>query len=325
MGRKVILLLIIALMAFAPAYALRNLTYSETEKVALSPIVADPDNDAIEIEYSPPLDANGEWQTDYGDAGQYNITLTVSDGENRVAEELLLVISRKEEPPVIISSAPAEEEIEVDEGGSVKASIGAQDPNKDRLRYSWLLDGDDVAEAMEFTYKPGYSDAGDHVLVVVISDQASEIRREWKIKVNNADFEGIIGAISDIIVDEGETARIDIPDLGKHGLKYEISEPIGQDNYWKTGYDDAGMYNVNLRFYKEGIELAKNIAVSVHNVDRPPKFAPIDAKSVPEGSELSMELKAEDPDGDVIIFSSDSLPEGARIEGNAFIWTPGFD
>ncbi|MBI2661627.1 hypothetical protein HYX09_05185, partial [Candidatus Woesearchaeota archaeon] len=49
------------------------------------------------------------------------------------------------------------------------------------------------------------------------------------------------------------------------------------------------------------------------------------AKSVPEGSELRMELKAEDPDGDAIKFSSDSLPEGARIEGNAFIWTPGFD
>jgi len=325
MQRKIILLLVIALILTHTSSALKTFFYNETDKVSLAPSVSDPDNDAIQITYTPPLDANGEWQTDYGDAGQYNITITVSDGSNVVSEEVLAIVEKKEEPPMVISSNHEADSVEITENEQIKFSIDAEDPNKDELKFQWFLDNNDVAEAKEFTYKTNYNSAGDHNLTVVISDAKFQVERKWGIIVNNVDFEGMIESISDIIINEGEVARAEIPDFDKYGLEYELSEPLGQDNYWKTGYGDAGIHKSMLKVYSDDFSMEKEIAISVHNIDRPLSFGIMGIKTAAEGQELRFGIKAEDPDGDSVSISINNPPEGAKLEGNTFIWTPGFD
>lgn len=325
MQRKVILILAIALILIHQSSAVKTFSYNETDKVSLAPSIFDPDNDAIQLAYTPPLDANGEWQTSYGDAGQYNITMTVSDGSDVVSEEILVIVEKKEEPPVIISGIPEADSVEINENELIKFLIDAQDPNKDDLKYQWFLDNDDVAEAKEFTYKTNYNDAGEHNLTVVISDTKSQIERKWAITVNNVDFEGMIESISDIIINEGEVARAELPDFDKYNLKYELSEPLGQNNYWKTGYGDAGIHKVVLNVYSDDFSMEKEITISVHNIDRPPSFGIIGIKTAAEGQELRFDIKAEDPDGDAVSISINNPPEGAKLEGNTFIWAPNFD
>ncbi len=53
----------------------------------------DPDGDVITYTFSPPLSANGTWVTKTGDAGQYKVKITASDGKSIVDQEVL--ISRK--------------------------------------------------------------------------------------------------------------------------------------------------------------------------------------------------------------------------------------
>ena len=64
----------------------------ETELVSLQTEAEDPDQDQLAFTFTSPLDEKGDWQTAYGDAGQYNITITVSDGSKVVSEEILVII-----------------------------------------------------------------------------------------------------------------------------------------------------------------------------------------------------------------------------------------
>ena len=47
--------------------------------------------------FTEPLDRQGKWQTSYGDAGEYIITVTATDGELSTSEKVKLVVKKKEE------------------------------------------------------------------------------------------------------------------------------------------------------------------------------------------------------------------------------------
>jgi hypothetical protein len=70
----------------------------ETDLVSLSPEAEDPDSDtSIVFTFTSPLDENGEWQTSYGDSGEYTITVTASDGESTTSKEVLIIVNKREE------------------------------------------------------------------------------------------------------------------------------------------------------------------------------------------------------------------------------------
>ena len=67
----------------------------------MSVSVTDPDNEnsatnddnEITVTYGSPLDENGIWHTGYKDAGQYTISITASDGEVTVSEDVMLNVT----------------------------------------------------------------------------------------------------------------------------------------------------------------------------------------------------------------------------------------
>src|SRR3989338_8521700 len=111
MGEKIILLLIVLLAAANASFAITTFAYNETDLISLQPKATDPDAQNLIYSYSEPLSENGQWQTTYGDAGEYNVAITVSDGELSSSQEVLLVVSKKEEKPAIESFAPKENKV----------------------------------------------------------------------------------------------------------------------------------------------------------------------------------------------------------------------
>ena len=104
---KKLAFLLMILISFSLAQAAIILEYNETDLVDLEPEASDEDDDELQYSYSPPLDEEGRWQTDYGDAGEYTVTVTVSDGELTSSEEVVLNIDKKEVAPEIISYSPS--------------------------------------------------------------------------------------------------------------------------------------------------------------------------------------------------------------------------
>lgn len=296
----------------------------ETEKISLAPKVEDPDADRLDYIFTAPLDEKGEWQTGYGDAGEYSAAITVSDGISEVREDILIIVKRKDEAPSIDSFEPAAGEIKIKEGEKIVFKVAASDLNNDELAYEWNL-GNGTVEGKEMLFETGYNDAGNYIVSAVVSDGKLESAAEWKVEVEDIDLEGMFSSIKDVETAETEIAKIELPDFSKYGISLEISDPIGNDNSWKTDYDDAGNYEVTVKANGSGFEAEKKVNVKVLNRDRAPKIAGLRSVSLTENELLNLELKAEDADNDKASFSAINLPEGAEIVDNVIVWKPDFD
>ncbi len=323
---KKILILIIIFMIF-PYFvsSISTFVITETEKISLQTNATDPDSDNLLTIYAVPLNENGEWQTSYGDAGEYMTIITVSDGITNVSKEVLIIVNKKEESPKIDFFEPNQDTLNIKENDQIGFSVVASDLNGDKLNYEWLVDGKKLGDQNEFAYGTGYNDAGNHTIIARVSDGKHEVINEWKINVENVDVESLVDGIRDVTVNENDVARFEIPDLAKYGLTYSISEPIGSKNEWKTAYNDSGTYNVTLHVEGNGFSMEKILRAIVNDVDRPPIFEQLSNKFLGENEELRIVLNAYDPDGDEVNYSTNQLPEGAKLEGNVFTWTPTYE
>jgi len=323
--KKIITLFLILFLSFTSVSSLKTFEVDETEKLSLDLETDDPDADVLTYTFTEPLDENGEWQTTYGDAGEYSATITVSDGENEVSEEISIIVNRKEEEPVINSFAPEENSINIEEGDNIKFMIDVSDLNDDELLYKWSVNDEVVSDTDEMLFDTGFDDAGEYDISVSISDGISDLNKEWHVNVNNVDLESIIDRIQDVSVTEGEIVSLNLPDLKEYGISYEISEPLGNQNKWTTNLEDEGEYIVKITAEGKGFKREKEVKITVNNKDRPPELVGLTNVKMIENEKLELELNAVDPDDDNIILSVQDMPEGAKFEGNVFTWTPSFD
>ena len=157
------------------AEELTKITVKEGELVALKPESEDPDADTIEYAFSEPLNKDGEWQTKNGDAGNYEITVTASDGELKDTQKILLVVESINKPPVLKAIA----NLKISEGETVSFEPVATDPDGDEVEitYSgWMNTA---------TYTTNYNDAGTHIVTVTASDGKQSTAQDVTITVEN--------------------------------------------------------------------------------------------------------------------------------------------
>ncbi|MBI2651839.1 hypothetical protein HYX00_00090 [Candidatus Woesearchaeota archaeon] len=254
----------------------------ETDLVSLSPKAEDPDkNTNLAFTFTSPLNENGEWQTNYGDSGEYTITVTASDGESTTARDVLIIVNKKEEAPIIDSAKPIESGLAIDETGAIDFSVVASDLNKDPLSYSWKLDGVDVGIDSKHTYQSTYEDAGTHTIKVDVSDGLSSTSKIWSVEVNNVNRKPVLEKMDDIKLKETEKAVITAlaTDDDKDKITYAISDKkfVREDNVftWQTDYDSAGTYEATITANDGQDTTEQSFTVTVENVNRPPVITDI--------------------------------------------------
>lgn len=135
----------------------------------------DPDGDPLEFTFSEPLDENAEWQTDVGDAGTYEVTISASDGEDTVTETITIVVEALNSPPTI----EIKDSFTIKEGETVSLNPVVIDP-----------DGDDVEVAYSgwmtsSSRKASFDDDGEHKVVITANDGVNTVTKEITIIVNN--------------------------------------------------------------------------------------------------------------------------------------------
>src|SRR3989442_10306958 len=96
---------------------------------------------------------------------------------------------------------------------------------------------------------------------------------------------------------------------------------------WTPGFAAAGTYpNVKLAV-TDGIETAsRSFTLVVAPVNQPPTLVVPADRTIREGDPLRLVLRATDPEGDALVFSSRFLPGGSSLdrETGVFEWTPSF-
>lgn len=257
------------------------ITIKETELVSLVPKAEDPDKDSLTFIFTSPLNDNGEWQTAYGDAGEYTVTVTASDGESTTSKEVLLIVNKKEEAPVIGSFEPKTTTKEVKETDVVSFNVAASDLNEDKLTYSWKLDGILMGDTDLFEYKTTYEDAGSHTVKVSVSDGIFDTEKIWSVTVGNVNRKPELKTVEDITAKETDAVAIELEASDGDGdtLSYTIDDSrFVQDGNvftWETAYDDAGEHEFTASV-SDGVDAtSQKFKVTIENVNRPPVIVDI--------------------------------------------------
>ena len=257
----------------------------ETELVSLAPKAEDPDKEtSLVFTFTSPLSEKGEWQTAYGDAGEYTVTVTASDGESTTSRDVLIIVNKKEETPTIDSAKPIESGLVIDETQAVDFSAAASDLNKDPLAYSWKVDGTDVGNEDKYAYQSTYEDSGTHTVKVEVSDGLSSASKIWSIDVKNVNRKPVLEKSEDIYINENSTSVITAlaTDDDKDAITYAISDKrfAQKDNVftWEVDFDSAGIYEITLSASDGQDTTEQSFTVTVKNVNRVPYITDITQK-----------------------------------------------
>ncbi|MBS3138671.1 hypothetical protein J4207_03120 [Candidatus Woesearchaeota archaeon] len=249
---------------------LQKIEFSETELVDLKINADDKDDDPLEFEFSAPLDADGKWKTDYGDAGEYVVTISASDSVNTVDKLILLVVKKKNVAPLVEG---VELLLTVNEGMLLSLKPEVTDKNNDdvTLSFSKPLDKDGQ-------WQTDHKSAGTYDITVTATDGEAETVVKSKLTVKDVNVPPeITGLDESVEIDEGETVTFKpvVSDLDGDKVTVTISEPVDDDGVWETTFKDHGTYTVTVAASDGKDTVSKEIVLTVNDVNVPPQIIDI--------------------------------------------------
>src|SRR3989344_1023661 len=107
----------------APEIRVDDLTVDESDFVEVVPEASDADGDDVQFVFSSPLDKDGTWQTEFGDAGVYPSTVTATDGMASAEAAFTITVLKKNQPPLISSATPDSETLHVQENEEITFDV----------------------------------------------------------------------------------------------------------------------------------------------------------------------------------------------------------
>ncbi len=271
--------------------------------------------------------------------GVHAVKAVVSDGSLAAQRSWKVTVVAVNHPPGIVSE-PAVGDQTVNEGGSLRFTADATDPDGDPVSLRWTLDGRPVAENRSaFLYEPDFTMAGAHVIRLLASDGNRNSQVAWNVTVvdvNRAPRLDSWSPQSDIhLVELGSVGFcVTASDEDGDAVAYRWSvdgAPAGEGPVFNyiTGFFSAGNRTVTVTASDGGLSDSHSWAVRVDNQNRPPRIAtfdpPGDAAATEYGT-VAFSLGGADDDGDALSVSwfvdGGALPAGA---GPRFNYTPGYD
>lgn len=246
---------------------LQRIEVKENELISLKIKASDPDQDKITYTFPLPLNEEGKWKTNYGDAGEYVITLTASDGLHTTKKDILLVVQRVNVPPIIKKIANQT----IKEGETIALEPQVIDPNGDPVTVTLsppLASG---------SWPTDHTSAGEYDILVTASDGELETKTTFFLTVLDVNVPPEITGVSDLTVKEGELVEFKpfIADLDNDPINLTISQPVGDDGTWQTTYTDHGTYPITLTVSDGKDTVQKTITLTVEDVNMPPEILEI--------------------------------------------------
>ena len=239
----------------------------ENEMVRLKVRVRDPDNDKVTYSYSKPLNSLGEWKTNYGDAGEYMVTISATDGKLTTEKKVKLVVQRVNVPPTI----PLLRDIVVKEGETVTFAPNISDPNKDKVTVT-------ISEPLnKKTFVTDHTSAGEYQITVTATDGELTSEKMLKLVVVNVNVPPELSGVADVKVKEGQTVTIKpvVKDIDEDKVTLSITDPVGSDGIWNTGYTDHGEYFVTVTASDGKDKVSQRVKVTVEDVNMPPEITDV--------------------------------------------------
>ncbi len=284
--------------------AVKTFHVQENDLVTISPEVLDPDNDDVIYSFSPPLDKNGRWQTGYGDAGEYLLTIVAFDGKSQTKKEIILIVENKNQPPYL-----KEKKIVVKELQSLDLKPFVADPDGDPLEFVFTTPFDKNG-----LWTPGYNDQSTFVAKFSVKDGGFTVPMRLEVEVLNTNQPPTIKdsfSVEDVVsVDENEELSfyIEAEDGDGDTLSYawtldNLSISAKKNGKHFFNYESTGKYELTAIITdKQGHKVERTWNLNVADVNRKPEVG-LPPITVKEGESITLELPEKDADGDYLTYS----------------------
>ena len=322
--KKWLMVLILLGVLLPVVFALRTLQAQETELILLKPQVVDLDNDQIHYSYSAPFDEQGEWQTDYDDAGEYTVEVTASDGVEESKEKLRVIIKNKNQPPRLLEKKITVKETQIADIKKLVSDADADDaPDTNELQFHFSPPFD-----QQGIWKTGYDDEGTYKITFSVSD--GEFTEEFMVEVEvlhtnqPPKIKNYFSKEQTITLKEDDTLKYfaEAEDEDEEQTFYRwmldgknrSEESSGELHF---SFDEAGRHVLQLRVSDGQKETLQQWNLEVKNVNRKPELELL-PMSVYEGEAVVIELPETDADGEQLQYE---FPKFFTSEG---IWQTGY-
>ncbi len=269
-------------------------TVNEGQLVSFPNLKAtDPDGDKITYTFTSPLNEKGEWQTKAGDAGEYKIIITASDGKTSTKQDIIIKVIAGNKAPTIALS-----DLSVNEGEQLVLAPKVADADGDKITvtYSgWMTSN---------TKKVSFSDAGVHDVVVTADDGKAKTVTTVKVTVINVNRAPVINQMQDLAAKEGDKIelipQVSDPDGDKIMLSY--SQPFDAKGVWQTKVGDEGTKKVSITADDGTAKATVNFLVAIESSNTAPTITGPAQLKVNEGEtvDLSKAYSIADADKDAL-------------------------
>ena len=157
----------------------------EGQKVTIRPKADDPDTQNLSFTFDFPLNENGSWQSETGDAGEYEVLVMVTDGELTAEQTVVITVDAVNKAPVI----ELDDTASVKEGEVIVLNPIVTDPEGDEVRVTfsgWMTSSEKQTT---------YEDSGNYKVTVTARDRAgNEAEVEVLVSVEEVNRVPIFGA-----------------------------------------------------------------------------------------------------------------------------------
>jgi len=148
-------------------------TTDELTPVTIKAKATSPDGNKVTISYSTPFDDTGTWTPAYGQAGDYQVTITATDGITTSTKTVLVHVGKTDRPPVI-AVLSSDGIVHYKEGDYVDLtkSLSITEPENETFTVTssgWMNSA---------TYLSGYSDSGNHTVTVTATDASGHTAKQ---------------------------------------------------------------------------------------------------------------------------------------------------
>ncbi|MEZ4731073.1 MAG: putative Ig domain-containing protein [Caldilineaceae bacterium] len=195
---------------------------------------------------------------------------------------------------------------------------------------SFTDNGDGTAT---LTWTPGAGTAGVYMVSVTATDSnnLSDVQTfTITVAAANTNLPPVLAPVNNQTISEGASITITIAAIDTNGDAITLAAsglPTGAtftDNKngtgrltWTTDFEDAGVYTVTVTAQDAlGAIDTDSFKITVTNVNRKPTIAVTGNQAVAEGSRMTLEITATDPDGDAITLKATNLPVTASFTDN---------
>jgi RHS repeat-associated protein len=154
-----------------------DISANEGSLVTITPHATDVGGGAITYSFTAPLNAQGQWQTGFSDAGLYTVNVTAKDATNLTATQQVRINVRNVNRPPVLNAIS---NIAANEGNLVVITPVATDPDGDAVTFYYSSPFDATGK-----WLTGYSDAGTRNVTVTASDGIDTVNRSVNVTINN--------------------------------------------------------------------------------------------------------------------------------------------